>query len=615
MKRLIGILAIFGVTFSMVTPAAAAPKLGIYQLDFIPISTALGDISLAESEVKLLVSKLNNAYRSITNGKYGIELRTILPGVKTSEAMKSVNDMTKLINPTVKADPGYAGAILIGYMPRDTNLVFAGQASGSQYVLLNYPINEAFKTLMHEIGHNFGLLHAGTAVCTPVAAPSSCAAIEYGDYSDFMGNYVYGNPPGATVARTSALNLDNLGVLDTSQIVYVDTSTTVDLQPAYGTAPGIKLAYLPILGQRGYAIEYRPAIGDDLQLMATEVPVPGTNTYYPNQPSYGVQIRLLPSVATGYKSAMPTLTYTGFQDISKTSGFSGTMSTLIEKFDKGRQGMEPGESFTLFDGSVVLVLSCDPVKGASVRITRPITSMATQFSAGAVTARWDSSATDVTYEDSAKQVALIPPTSQSALPVIRVEYKLPQTAIRLISSELMVNGSSVQTSNSTELLYNNAGAPTIEPTAAFTYSPKTLGEYRVSVRVTDVSGKTVESEPVLLKSKHPDLKSYTELCLVKKGWPSSCTNYPLFQFSFCDTFAQQSISLATAGKWKVVKELKGVIKPDACTDGKNIYFYDFLGNYPDPKLAKAVYKTTAQNTKGKPASVGYFTIVLKKGKR
>ena len=615
MRRIVCLLVALGLSFALATPAVAAPKPGIYQLDFIPLSTNLGDITLAEAEVKLMVSKLNNAYRSITNGKFGIEFRSILPGVKTTDPMKSVTDMTKLLNPTVKVDAGYAGAILIGYMPRDTNVVFAGQASGNQYVLLNFPINESFGTLMHEIGHNFGLAHAGTSVCTPADAPSSCAAIEYGDYSDFMGNYVYGNPPGATVARTSAFNLDNLGVLDTSQIMYVDTSTTLDLQPVYGTAPGIKLAYLPILGQRGYAVEYRPAIGDDLQLMATEVPVPGTNTYYPNQPSYGVQVRLLPSVADGYKSAMPNISYNGFQDLSKSTGFSGGMSNLIEKFDKGRQGMEPGESVKLFDGSVVTVVKSDSNLGATISVTRPRITMATQFATDAVSARWDTSAKDLSYEDTAKKIALIPPTSTSALPVIRVEYKLPQTAIRLITSELIVNGTSVQTANPSELLYNNAGTPLLTPTAAFTYSPKVLGEYQVSVRVKDASGATVESPITTLKSKNPDLKNFTELCLQKKGWPATCSAYPVFQISFCDTFAQQSISLQTGKKYKLIKEMKGVINPTACSDGKNIYFYDFVGNYPDPKLAKAVYKTSAKTTKGRVPSEDFFTIVLKKGRR
>lgn len=615
MRKILGILIAFGLTFTIMTPASAAAKQGIYQLDFIPLSTNLGEITLAEGEVKLMVSKLNNAYRAITNGKFGIELRSILPGVKTSDPMKSVTDMTKLLNPTLKVDTGYAGAILIGYMPRDTNVVFAGQAQGNQYVLLNFPINESFKTLMHEIGHNFGLAHAGTAVCSPTDAPSTCAAIEYGDYSDFMGNYVYGNPPGATVARTSAFNLDNLGVLDSSQITYVDTSTTLDLVPVYGTGPGIKLAYLPILGQRGYAIEYRPAIGDDLQLMATEVPVPGTNSYYPNQPSHGVQVRLLPSVAQSYKSAAPTITYSGFQDISKNSGFSGAMSNLLEKFDKGRQGMDPGESVKLFDGSIVTVLKAEANIGASISITRPLTTMTTQFAPNAVSARWDTSATDLTYEDTAKKIALIPPTSTSALPVIRVEYKLPETAIRLLSSELIVNGTSVLSANPSELIYNNAGAPLITPSAAFTYAPKSLGEYKVSIRVKDAAGVIVESPAIILKSKNPDLKDYTDLCLQKKGWPATCSAYPVFQFSFCDTFAQQSISLQTGKKYKLIREMKGVINPTACTDGKNIYFYDFVGNYPDPKLAKAVYKTSAKATKGRVPSEGFFTIVLKKGKR
>jgi hypothetical protein len=231
-----------------------------------------------------------------------------------------------------------------------------------------------------------------------------------------------------------------------------------------------------------------------------------------------------------------------------------------------------------------------------------------------VSARWDYSP-DPTYADSLKQEIIVPKSATAPLPTIRVEYKLPRTAIRLKSAQLLVNDAVVANSTEAELLHNNAGAPTILPTAAFTYSPTSLGTYKVAVRVTDAQGTIVESAPQTLISRNPYLKNYTDLCLVKKGWPENCTTYPVVQISFCDTNPQQSIFIQSGTKWVLAKKMAGLIKPAACTDGVNKYFYSYVGNYPSPVQNKAVYKTFAKGTKGKPDSVDYFTIVMRKGAR
>ena len=603
----------FGLLVLGISPAAAAPKAGIYQLDFSPISTTLGSSSLAQSEVSAMVTKLDNAYRAITGGRIGFALRSILPGVTTSTPISSVNDMSKLVNKPLPADAGFAGAIVIGYIPRDSTLPIAGQALGTQYILLNYPINSAFNTLMHELGHSFGLAHAGTAICT-YGLSSQCKAIEYGDYSDFMGNYTYANPPSATVARTSAYNLDALGALSPDEVTTIDTSTEILLAPVYSTG-GVRLAYLSLLGQLGYAIEYRPAVNDDLQLMATEVPVPGTNTYYPNQPSYGVQVRALAPLSSYFSAAMPTYTYSGFQDISIANGFSGKMSSLLENFDKGRQGMDPGQSVALFDGTVISVLTADAVRGAQVRITRPSPIIDTQFSSDALKTNWEFSGTGESYADSAKKEIILPRNFSAPLPQIHLQFELPKTAVRLVAAELVVNGQSVATLPAADLLYNNATNGTLPPSAAFSYAPPALGTFTIAVKVQDASGRWVSSQPQILKSGTKPLVSYTELCLQKKGWPESCSPYPIFQISFCDSVASDSIYLQDGKKLKLVKSITGVVKADACTDRKNPYFYNFVANYPSPTMSKAVYKTVGKGSKGKPDSVDFFTIVLKTGKR
>jgi hypothetical protein len=44
------------------------------------------------------------------------------------------------------------------------------------------------QVIAHEIGHNFGLLHAGSVNCGSVSIGGSCSVAEYGDPWDTMGN-------------------------------------------------------------------------------------------------------------------------------------------------------------------------------------------------------------------------------------------------------------------------------------------------------------------------------------------------------------------------------------------------------------------------------------------
>lgn len=82
--------------------------------------------------------------------------------------------------------------------------------------------------LSHELGHNLGLLHAGSWRCysdgSPVPISETCATIEYGDPFDTMGNIA--------ARHNSGWNLDKLGILDPENIETIDESGTYSMESA-----------------------------------------------------------------------------------------------------------------------------------------------------------------------------------------------------------------------------------------------------------------------------------------------------------------------------------------------------------------------------------------------
>ncbi|MBU4335851.1 MAG: DUF4214 domain-containing protein, partial [Actinobacteria bacterium] len=119
----------------------------------------------------------------------------------------------------------------------------------------------------HEFGHNLGLGHANTIVCSAAAGRvallvpwTACSSTEYGDYADVMGI--------ASTSPTGNLNTglaDALGLVQTVR-VSAGTSATVTLAPL-GSQSAVRALVIPVSGGNIY-VDYRPAVGNDTRKAA-----------------------------------------------------------------------------------------------------------------------------------------------------------------------------------------------------------------------------------------------------------------------------------------------------------------------------------------------------------
>jgi FG-GAP-like repeat/Gametolysin peptidase M11 len=165
------------------------------------------------------------------------------------------------------------------YVFPDLGCGWAGLAwvSGSQSYINGYNYVNVYG---HELGHNFGLLHAGSLACTNGVIGGSCTATEYGDPFVIMGNQ---SAMHINVAQKDYLRkysypsgvqwITNGSVL--TQLAGVGAYNIAPLEIAGGTTFGVTV---PTRTSRTYWIEYRQPIGFDAGLTA-----------YPNN---GAQVRV-----------------------------------------------------------------------------------------------------------------------------------------------------------------------------------------------------------------------------------------------------------------------------------------------------------------------------------
>jgi hypothetical protein len=113
------------------------------------------------------------------------------------------------------------------------------------------------QAVAHEMGHNFGLLHAGSLRCTGASIGGSCSVSEYGDPFDTMGNINAGH--------FNAMQKSLLGWIPGSSVVtHSSSNATYTLSPIESAGGSTYAVKIPTpLSTRTYWIEYRQPLGFD----------------------------------------------------------------------------------------------------------------------------------------------------------------------------------------------------------------------------------------------------------------------------------------------------------------------------------------------------------------
>jgi hypothetical protein len=136
-------------------------------------------------------------------------------------------------------------------------------AAGEKIVFINGTSGFSLKTLTHEMGHGFNLLHSNGWDCDASPLGDSCRLEEYADPADTMGNR-----PGHYNAFQKE-RLGWLGAAGAPPITTVDASGRHVLSPYETMAPGAKALKVlkevdPVTGQKTwYYFEYRQPTGFD----------------------------------------------------------------------------------------------------------------------------------------------------------------------------------------------------------------------------------------------------------------------------------------------------------------------------------------------------------------
>ena len=172
---------------------------------------------------------------------------------------------------------------------------------------INGPTAAKTNAIAHEMGHNFGLLHAGSVRCSG-SIGGSCSVSEYGDPFDTMGNQ--------SAMHYSAMQKAKLGWIPGASVqTYAGGTASYTLTPIESAGGSTYAVKVPTgSGNRTYWVEFRQPIGFDAALASV--------------PNNGAQVRVAAPFETYCSSCDSWSNDTELVDMTpSTSSFSD--ATLI----------------------------------------------------------------------------------------------------------------------------------------------------------------------------------------------------------------------------------------------------------------------------------------------
>ena len=470
--------------------AQAADPIRNYQIDVVSIANSKVTMEVTEEVSRQIIAQVDSAYNDATGGQIRFTFRKLHPISSPDSITLSSKDIQKATGLTPVPDKGFDRAILVGVMPYSSTVGFAGQAGGD-YVMMNgiWTLNgTAPAVLAHEFGHNLGLLHANSAVCT-TQLPIVCEQKEYGDASSTMGKYLSAYVTNPMIARLSATELDKFKVLPKESKAAAAESGEYKIAPVYSKGINLpKVLYIPIGDELTYSVEYRPAVGNDSNLASTQIFIPGSNVFYTNTPSHGLQLRILRTSGTQFKDLQPTLT-----------NFERFETALVVSAFTAEQVQPIGKVFTLSDGSTLTFLSADPNTGATVRVQRsPDKDAPVALDAKAWWVTQNKLSKQRTDGD---QVIYKKNFDTWDYPVIEIPVNsvADNRLVKLVQIE--VNGEIV----------GQIDTPTLNGIKDYTYQTTKDGKFTLRLIATDFAGLSTTTQPTSLSSSYnktmsPDLR-------------------------------------------------------------------------------------------------------------
>jgi hypothetical protein len=234
--------------------------------------------------------------------------------------------------------------------------------AGLAYVGFGLAYSNGYNTLGvygHELGHNFGLLHAGRLTCVGLSMCSVGTVAEYGDSFDVMGNI--------STMHFNAAQKSILQWIPSSSIkTHTAGTATYTLSPIESAGGATYAIKIPVATNRTYWVEYRQPTGFD-----------GTALGAFSFPNNGAQIRV----------ASPFTSSSGSDDTQLLDMTPGTSTFTDAALLAGQSYTDSTYGVTITVGSASPTsLAVTVSMGAGAATTTSLTSSANPSAVGAMVA-------------------------------------------------------------------------------------------------------------------------------------------------------------------------------------------------------------------------------------